>query len=187
MSSLSEVLFSLRRNVQILLSSSFLLLEDDTRVFALLLHFTPSKLLNVTFAESCKAREKERTFQTWIVAWSGDQCLDFFQGEVVTLYISSLEAFDATERIDGNYTFLERLIDTSTQFVEVGHLGVLGQSLEGAALCMACAFVSVFLHCVQEVLESFHELRRYITESSLLVAIYFKIPKTTAPITPVPF
>ena len=89
------------------------------------MNLTPCQFLYIAFAKTCKARKEKGTFKAWILTGCSCKCLDFFQCQVVTLYLSCLKALDATQGVDGNNALVECLVDASTELVEVRNLGVL--------------------------------------------------------------
>lgn len=118
-STLTKILFCLFRDVKVLLTASLLLLEDNTCELTELVDFSPSQFQHVRLTESCKAREKECSFEVWIITLCSIKFLYVFPGKIFSLTLFFLEAFDATKRIVWDNTILEGLVDASLEFVEI--------------------------------------------------------------------
>lgn len=113
---------SLRCDVKVFKSARLFLFEDDPGIFALLVNLSPCQLQYVAPAKSGQTREQERLFYVWIFAFGLRQLLQFVNGKVHSRSLLGLEALYATYRVVGDNPFIESLIETRTQLVEVAEL-----------------------------------------------------------------
>ena len=113
---------SLRCDVKVFKPSRLFLFEDDPGIFALLVYLSPCQLQYVATAQPRQTREQERFFDVWIFAFGLRQLLQLVNGKVHSRSLLGLEALYATYRVMGDNPFIESLIETRTQLVEVAEL-----------------------------------------------------------------
>ena len=108
----TEVLLCLRTDVQVLLSSSLLLLENDACELSELLDFSPSKLFNIALTESSESREEECTLQYWVVAWCSSEFANLFKSKIFSLDLLSLETLYCADRVYINDMLFKGMVYT---------------------------------------------------------------------------